>query len=177
MRATFLCACIATGLCAVGCGEDQQLLFAEVEVEELCDTRGDVAFELTGPPVPLAFTDELEFELPEEIPSDAFEAELQVVRVRVKTSPASGDLSFVEQASIFLRPNPETEAVEALRYQRQDTADAYEVRTQAGPRIDLLPFVKARTAQARLELSGTIPSSPFVAEVETCLYLRARYGW
>ena len=176
MRAFLRMAWVGAVLLLAACGEDQ-LLFAEVEVEELCDTRQDVAFELTGPPVPLAFTENLEFQLPEEIPADATEAELQVVRVRVRTSEDSGDLSFVEEAAIYLRPHADAEAIEALRYVREDGADAHEVTTGAGARIDLLPFVEARTAQARLELSGTIPQAPFVAEVETCLFLRARYGW
>jgi hypothetical protein len=170
----FVSTLLSTLVLTAGC--EGPVLFAEVEIEELCDVRQDVAFSLSGPPVPLAYTEDLDFQLPEEIPADATEAEVQVVRVRVRTPPGGGDLSFVEEAVIWLRPSPEAADIEALRYQRAANGDPHDVTTGAGARFDLLPFIRQRKVLARVELAGTIPSQAFSAEVETCLYLRARYA-
>jgi hypothetical protein len=155
-----------------GCG----VFFAELEAARVCELRRDLEFELAGPPVPLAYSEEVEIPLGDLLPSEATEAQGRVLGITVTSGSGPSVLEFAERARVLLRPSTDAVEVIALEYERGPSGGE-QIVTGAGEPFDLRPFLQSRRALVRVELEGTLPEAPFRADLQTCLYLRARYGW
>lgn len=157
-----------------GCGP---MFFAEVDVPQLCAVRKNAAFELYGPPVPLALSEDVLIDLKDALPESPEEADGRISRLRVIARSGIEDFGFVEQASLRLAPTDDPlSSAEVLTYQ-QDAQQAGPELQAEGERFDLQPLLRSGEIVAHVQLAGTPPPEPFIADVEVCLAARVRYAY
>lgn len=153
------------------------LFFSEVEVPELCSVRRDATFELHGPPVPLALSQDLSIDLQTVLPEAPDEATGRISLLRVTARSGIDDFGFVQEASLRLAPSDAPlETAEVLTYSDDAQLIAPVLHAEGAP-FDLQPLLRTGQIVAHVALEGTPPPAPFVADVEVCLSAMVRYAY
>src|SRR5919197_1428366 len=156
-------------LAASACGGP--VLFVQVELPQVCLTQQGVV--VPGAPSAGAIPPlEVDVPIEQQIPLLTRGAETVIVLDEVSVTPASGsapDLSGIASAVVGVLP-PAGPAVEALRYARDPAQPAPAALVLSGGGVDIAPLLVGGTARLQVAASGKPPSSPWGADLRTCVH-------
>ena len=158
------------------CGE---MLYAEVEVEELCQEAANQEFEAM--PTAGEFTIDREFEYPFEVDLTAargLDGEAQLKHMLMRPGEGLEQLDFIDYAQVELRgpDGSNLPAVNIVNFQKGAPTEDGSIRME-GDKIDVMPYLETGMVRLKASLKGRFPTQPWKANIQTCMAVKARYPY
>lgn len=158
-----------------GCGE---LLFAEVETEEVCQTLEPTG--LPGNPAGLALTQRVtaQVDLREKLPlEDAVDGDVQLTGLTLQTEEGAPTLDFVEAASLEVAPAATPEAgMRVVDYARSG-AVGHTLPLMASAPLNLLELSRQGPVLLSIGLTGTSPAQAWSVTPRVCFSARVKVDY
>jgi hypothetical protein len=161
------------------------LFFAELEIPTACVTLVSQDFAATPPGTPLVR--DIAYDLDQQLPTISepnVDYELRLTEMEIALSGTSGvtDFGGIEQVSIqALPPAGSTLApITVVTYQKPPPpAEQHPTAVSAVGRsnIDLGPYLEGGQLRLQATASGTLPETPWTADVTGCFYLKVKLDY
>ena len=159
-----------------GCGD---MLYAEVEVEELCQEAANQEFEAS--PAGVNITIDRDFEYPFDLGLDAvegFSGEAQLKHMILRPADGLAQLDFIDAAQVELS-GPENSGLPPLKVvdfvKGSPSADGSV--TLSGDEQNVMPYLESGMVKLKTLITGTLPTTAWKANVQTCMFVKARYPY
>lgn len=159
-----------------GCGE---VLYAEVDVQELCQEAANQEFEAM--PTAGEFTIDREFEYPFEVDltaAEGLDGEAQLKHMLMRPSEGLEQLDFIDFAQVELRgpEGSDLPPVNIVNFQKGAPTEDGSIRME-GDKIDVMPYLETGMVRLKASMKGRFPTQPWKANIQTCMSVKARYPY
>jgi hypothetical protein len=161
------------------------LLFAELEVPTICVTLVRQDFEGTPPGTPLVR--DISYDLAQQIPAisePSVDSDLRLTEMEIALTGTSGiaDFGGIQQVRVVVLPPPGSTLPprEVVAYTKAPPpADQNPPAVSASGRsnIDLGPYIDSGQLRLQTTASGTLPETPWNADVTGCFYLKVKLDY